>query len=71
MGQGASIASSPPSTPSSVERTEAERKERERLTMCRGRLRDSFRERCQRMQLTRARFGASLRQRVPGGRGRR
>ena len=47
--------------------------ERERRTMCRGRLRDSFRERCQRMQLTRSRFGASLRGKVGGraGGGRR
>ena len=50
--------------------------EKERLTMCRGRLRDSFRERCQRMQLTRSRFSASMRRKtqgikVPGGGGRR
>merc|ERR1712012_1278293 len=50
--------------------------EKEGLTMCRGRLRDSFRERCQRMQLTRSRFSASMRRKtqgikVPGGGGRR
>ena len=48
--------------------------EKERLTMCRGRLRDSFRERCQRMQLTRSRFSASMRRKTQGikvGGGRR
>merc|ERR1712192_373477 len=40
--------------------------EKERLTMCRGRLRDSFRERCQRMQLTRSRFSASMRRKTQG-----
>ena len=60
--------------PDEKERLKKHPDEKERLTMCRGRLRDSFRERCQRMQLTRSRFSASMRRKTQGikvGGGRR
>ena len=60
--------------PDEKERMKKHPDEKERLTMCRGRLRDSFRERCQRMQLTRSRFSASMRRKTQGikvGGGRR
>ena len=52
------------------EEEEEEEQDLERLTMCRGRLHDSFRERCQRMQLTRSRFSSSMRGKTQGVGGR-
>lgn len=49
---------------SSSRTEEKDPREEERVMMCRQRLRDSFRERCQRMQLSR--FRASLRGRMQG-----
>ena len=46
-----------------VPETESMKSSQERLTMCRARLRDSFREKCQRMALQRARVSQGVRSR--------
>ena len=60
MGQKASVVAALAET---VAETESVKSSQERLTMNRARLRDSFREKCQRMALQRARVSQGVRSR--------